>query len=1014
MPYEYRRFVKKPSDYTSGMSEKTKHSESDIEDDSIKSNEIFVYDSYISDHPDCKNIFEDYFKISGLPEEKRDFVKNEIIRTFENKRDFTEKEFKFTIENIIDDFASEYELNQQFSDYSLILNTLIELNRLDSFQLNILLLIQNKKPINKRSTKIKHLTKLLYMECGKNLDILFDYDSCIAKIDSKLNKINSKDLNKILYDELEITNKPEVLKGVIKNKLDSMTHSDYFLDDEIDLEEFSKERFIELFDEISDELNERIAEEIDFEGLEKKYGSWNKDLKKDDNSSTISSQTESSIQPKKPSCIDNNSKDKSNQDSELNFLGLTNNDNSEIKVDLELLKDENIKNNLKVAYDFLGFPDFNENFTSNLKKANLKYGSAYKIMNKITNQITVGDFVEDEFYQEFYNILDFETLNKKEIRIKEEKFIYHALKSRTNLSFDSTIYPNDFIDDNIFDDIEYNLKNLKNFSHVKLNSLLLLKDKKPLLRKVDQIKCIFALGEVKNLHFLIQRISKNKSLDIKFIKENLKDLFPKNLAIFLNDSKETNKDLLYEKAVKAIEMNNNSKSEDYISESRDNIDYNWLAIDIYDLVIKQGHRGKIKDYFKLYYKLRGNNDFEKIENEFFFDEEVHDEILKELISRYSKTEINLTRIKYYLIKLSRLSIFQLNILLLILDKKITSNKEDQIKELFKIIDLDDLDNYIYIIENISLFELDLLRNKFSKYEKKELAKYVSVENSENYSHEELLDKFLETIQKHLNSQADFDSENQKLDFNLLADELYKLKIDELNESKIFVVDYSVDEDVDSSIGNGEDLSVVDSSVDEDVDSSVGDVESDVEVEVSSIEDDKGSFVEDNPIGNDEDSSDDVKSDVEADGPAEPIQEDNSTESETDTLSQSKDSNENPLENIDIDELFNYDDDFNKETIIIKSIFADYDLEDNYKEWVKERLNEINEFLAYPISFDDIENDLPEELIVKDNSSAEIPDNSKLSWEEKQKNNEILIKFAELYQKGLLTEEEYEKKKKELL
>ena len=40
--------------------------------------------------------------------------------------------------------------------------------------------------------------------------------------------------------------------------------------------------------------------------------------------------------------------------------------------------------------------------------------------------------------------------------------------------------------------------------------------------------------------------------------------------------------------------------------------------------------------------------------------------------------------------------------------------------------------------------------------------------------------------------------------------------------------------------------------------------------------------------------------------------------------------------------------------------------------------------------------------------------TKLSWEEKQKNNEILIKFAELYQKGLLTEEEYEKKKKELL
>ena len=462
MAYDDPRFLMKPSVYNSAMSEDTEKTQSDSVEDS-ESKEIFDYDAYISKHPDFKNLFEDCFKSSGLPVEKLDSVKNELIKNLEEKQDFTENEFKFTVENVIDDFASEYELNQQFSDYSLILNTLIELNRLDSFQLNILLLIQNKKPIINRLTKIKHLTKLIYKECGKNLDILFDYDSCIEKIDSKLNKINSKDLNKILYDELEITTKPDVLKGVIKNKLKSMTHRDYFFDDEIDLEEFSKERFIELFDEISDELNELIAAEIDFEDLEKKYGSWNKDLKKDDDSSASSSQTESSNQPKKQSEIDNKSKDKSVQDSELNSRGLTNNDNGEIKVDLELLKDENIKNNLKVVYNHLGFPDFNENITSNLKRMDLKYGSAYRIMNMLANQIADGDFVEDEFYQEFYNLLYCETLNKKEIQIKEEKFTYHALKSKTDLSFDSSFYPNDFLDEDILYDIEYNLKSLKKF-----------------------------------------------------------------------------------------------------------------------------------------------------------------------------------------------------------------------------------------------------------------------------------------------------------------------------------------------------------------------------------------------------------------------------------------------------------------------------------------------------------------------------------------------------------------------
>ena len=801
-----------------------------------------------------------------------------------------------------------------------------------------------------------------------------------------------------------------------------MTHSSYFLDDEIDLEDFSKERFESLFEEISDELNNCIAKEIDFEAFEKKYGHWNNNLKKEESFTTVDS-PKSPNEPKKSSDKDNNNnhKNDSKQDIELNILSSEDIDNEEIKIDLELLKDEKIKNNLKVAYDFLGFPDFNENITSDLK-----HGSGYKIINMIANQIDDGDFVEEEFYQEYYDLKDKEILNKKEIRIKEEKFTYHALKSGIDLSFDSSIYPNDFIDDDLLYDIEYNLKILKNFSHVQLNSLLLLKDKKPLLRRADQIKCIFALGEIKSLHFLIQRISKNKSLDIKLLKKNLKDMTPKDLAIFLNDNKETNKDRIYEKAVKSIEIDNNAKSEDSISAELDkksgfgdNIDYKWLAIEIYDLVIKQGYRGKISDYFKFYYKLRGNNDFEKIENEFFFDEEVHEEILNELITRNFKAKINLTRIKYYLIKLSNLSIFQLNILLLILGKNITTNKEDQIKELFKIIDLDDLDNYIYIMENISLFELDLLRNKFANYDKKELGKYVHVDNIEDYSHEKLLDMFLETIQKQLNSEVDVDSENKKLDFEVLSDDLYKLKIDELNESEMFV-ESSVEEDeasdvvVDDSSDVAAEVEVEDSSVvdvDAEVeveDSSVVDVDAEVEVEDSSVVDDNVSDV-------DVDSSvDDIKINIEDEEPAKPTQEDNSIESESGTPSEAENSIENPFENIGIDELFNYNDDFNKEIEIIKSIFADYNGQDNYKEWVKVKLNEINEFLAYPVSFEEIEKDLPDKLALDSSSPLNGYEDSEQSSEDKQRNNDMLIKFGEFYKEGLLTKEEFEKKKKELL
>ena len=221
MSWDNPRFIKTPPGYNSAMSEDTEKTQSDSVEVS-ESKEIFDYDAYISKHPDFKNLFEDCFKSSGLPEEKRDFVKNELIKNLEEKQDFTENEFKFTVENVIDDFASEYELNQQFTDYSLILNTLIELNKLDSFQVNILLIIQNYIPTIKRSRNIKYLTEMIYGECSENLEILFDYDSCIEKIDSKLSKANSKTLAKILYGELKTNTRPDVMKTEIKNRLKSM------------------------------------------------------------------------------------------------------------------------------------------------------------------------------------------------------------------------------------------------------------------------------------------------------------------------------------------------------------------------------------------------------------------------------------------------------------------------------------------------------------------------------------------------------------------------------------------------------------------------------------------------------------------------------------------------------------------------------------------------------------------------------------------------------------------------
>ena len=273
---------------------------------------------------------------------------------------------------------------------------------------------------------------------------------------------------------------------------------------------------------------------------------------------------------------------------------------------------------------------------------------------------------------------------------------------------------------------------------------------------------------------------------------------------------------------------------------------------------------------------------------------------------------------------------------------------------------------------------------------------------------------------------DVDSENKKLDFGILSDELYKLKIDELNESEMFV-ESSVEED-DTSVSDdasidmadnsfdGEDDAVgeVDSSVDEDVSSDVvvDDSSDVVEVEDSAISDDVSDVA--NVVVGGDSSVDDVKIDIEDEESIKPTSEDKSIENASDAPSEVENSIENPFENIGIDELFNYNDDFNKEIEIIKSIFADYNGQDNYKEWVKVKLNEINEFLAYPVSFEEIEKDLPDKLALDSSSPLNGYEDSEQSSEDKQRNNDMLIKFGEFYKEGLLTKEEFEKKKKELL
>ena len=186
----------------------------------------------------------------------------------------------------------------------------------------------------------------------------------------------------------------------------------------------------------------------------------------------------------------------------------------------------------------------------------------------------------------------------------------------------------------------------------------------------------------------------------------------------------------------------------------------------------------------------------------------------------------------------------------------------------------------------------------------------------------------------------------------------------------------------------------------------------VEVEDSAISDDVSDVA--NVVVGGDSSVDDVKIDIEDEESIKPTSEDKSIENESDAPSEADNSIENPLENIDLDELFNYDDDFNKETEIIKSIFGDYNGQDNYKEWVKLKLNEINEFLAYPVSFVEIEKDLPDKLALDSSSSLNSSEDSEQSSEDKQRNNDMFIKFAEFYKDGLLTKEEFEMKKKELL
>ena len=228
----------------------------------------------------------------------------------------------------------------------------------------------------------------------------------------------------------------------------------------------------------------------------------------------------------------------------------------------------------------------------------------------------------------------------------------------------------------------------------------------------------------------------------------------------------------------------------------------------------------------------------------------------------------------------------------------------------------------------------------------------------------------------------------------------------------------------SSDGEDDAVGEVDSSVDEDLSS---DVAAEVEVEDSAISDDVSDVVEveDSAISDDvsdvanvvvggDSSVDDVKIDIEDEESIKPTSEDKSIENASDAPSEVENSIENPFENIGIDELFNYNDDFNKEIEIIKSIFADYNGQDNYKEWVKLKLNEINEFLAYPVSFEEIEKDLPDKLALDSSSPLNGYEDSEQSSEDKQRNNDMLIKFGEFYKEGLLTKEEFEKKKKELL
>ena len=58
--------------------------------------------------------------------------------------------------------------------------------------------------------------------------------------------------------------------------------------------------------------------------------------------------------------------------------------------------------------------------------------------------------------------------------------------------------------------------------------------------------------------------------------------------------------------------------------------------------------------------------------------------------------------------------------------------------------------------------------------------------------------------------------------------------------------------------------------------------------------------------------------------------------------------------------------------------------------------------------------MPDKLALDSSSSLNSSEDSEQSSEDKQRNNDMFIKFAEFYKEGLLTKEEFEKKKKELL